>query len=353
MLTKSKSLFNKSSKFPNKLLISGEHSAVYGGWTLIAPIIINDSLSEVNLHVSTCNSGKEQVVILIYKEKAVMKNDGSIICNNSTKPLFDIISTIFKNNKFSIKKSKKEFIFTIKLNGAPKGTGNSATLSAALTSVLSEYFGNKLTTEKLFQLASIGENGYHGGKASGTDLHAVLAKSPQLFRKVFSKNKVSYQFASQALEKPKDTSLLIVDSYLSGQKTTTSNQIAIFAKSANITKNPDELTESERKSITSVFDKLVMEITGDFYFFGNSKRLGKLFLENQELLSKYQVSSPDIDKVIKISIENGAYGAKLIGAGGVGGAVLVLCPADRTNQIQQSLTSWGFKTYPIDFMPNT
>lgn len=344
-------IFNKTSEYPNKILISGEHSAVYGGWSLAFPVIINNLMTQVNLKVDICPKGKEELTVKLSGKVAKFNPYRENSFQSSFQPLFDIALYIFSKNKFILANSKRKFIFNIKLNLAPKGTGNSASISAAFTDILFEYFKNKPTKDELFQAAIIGENGYHGGKASGTDLNAVISTFPQLFRKVFLKNKtISTQSVVQELVVPKNTSLLIVDSYLNGEKAITSKQIEIFAKNHKINLPPIDLSETERKEIVSEFNKLVMEICGEFYFLGNAKKLGQLFLENHSILAKYGVSSDDIDKVIKISINNGAYGAKLIGAGGVGGVVLVICPTERIDQIRKSLSSWGFKSYHADFL---
>ena len=60
------------------------------------------------------------------------------------------------------------------------------------------------------------------------------------------------------------------------------------------------------------------------------KKIGKLLSdqwEQKKLLAK-NVSNPTVEKISKICLKNGAYGTKLLGAGG-GGFVLVLFPSKK------------------------
>ncbi len=46
--------------------------------------------------------------------------------------------------------------------------------------------------------------------------------------------------------------------------------------------------------------------------------------ENQKLLKQFDVSCPELDELTALALKNGAYGAKLSGAGR-GGNFIVLC----------------------------
>ncbi len=72
--------------------------------------------------------------------------------------------------------------------------------------------------------------------------------------------------------------------------------------------------------------------------------LGELMLVNQGLLWAIGVSTGEIDRVINVALENGAYGGKLSGGGG-GGCVLILSNAECTNKIIKSLQTIGYKPF--------
>jgi mevalonate kinase len=73
---------------------------------------------------------------------------------------------------------------------------------------------------------------------------------------------------------------------------------------------------------------------------GNILKIGSLLKDNQELLQKVGVSTPTLEKLISAAINNGAYGAKLSGAG-MGGNIIALVPDDLIENIQTSLLQAG------------
>jgi len=74
---------------------------------------------------------------------------------------------------------------------------------------------------------------------------------------------------------------------------------------------------------------------------GDFSRLGELCNKNQEILSRMGLSTPEIDEIICFSIDNGAFGSKLTGAG-AGGSVITLGTKDTLQEIQQILQKKGF-----------
>ncbi|NHJ05626.1 MAG: hypothetical protein EAX90_12440 [Candidatus Heimdallarchaeota archaeon] len=70
--------------------------------------------------------------------------------------------------------------------------------------------------------------------------------------------------------------------------------------------------------------------------------LGTLLTEQQKALRDYlEVSTPELDKLIKISLENGALGAKLTGAG-FGGCIIVYAP-DKEKEVAEAINRAGGK----------
>jgi galactokinase len=60
------------------------------------------------------------------------------------------------------------------------------------------------------------------------------------------------------------------------------------------------------------------------------------------LKNNLKITVPEIDQMIDIAIENGAYGAKIIGSGG-GGSVLILSNENQQKNIINKLISAGIK----------
>lgn len=73
--------------------------------------------------------------------------------------------------------------------------------------------------------------------------------------------------------------------------------------------------------------------------------LGKLMFENHQLLRELGVSTPELEKLVQLSIESGAFGAKITGAGG-GGCVIALAPDKKVQErVVQEIKSAGFECH--------
>jgi mevalonate kinase len=69
-------------------------------------------------------------------------------------------------------------------------------------------------------------------------------------------------------------------------------------------------------------------------------RLGALMAENQRLLRRLGVSSPELEALILAALDAGAQGAKLSG-GGRGGNMIALVDADSVDRVQRALLDAG------------
>jgi hydroxymethylglutaryl-CoA reductase len=78
---------------------------------------------------------------------------------------------------------------------------------------------------------------------------------------------------------------------------------------------------------------------------GDYRALGHMMTINHGLLSAIQVSSPELDRMVQISRDSGALGAKLTGAGG-GGSIIALAD-NNAEAIVNSLTRNGFKALQV------
>ena len=73
---------------------------------------------------------------------------------------------------------------------------------------------------------------------------------------------------------------------------------------------------------------------------------GKLLNSQQDVLKNYLgVSSPKLDQMIAVSLEQGALGAKINGSG-EGGCIFAYCP-ENASQVAESLRELETKTYII------
>lgn len=335
-----------SASAPSKIHVAGEHSVVYGGLALMTPVQISGKRNRIVLEV---DEGSESVVFTGDLGTATMLAGGTLQGTEVYFGMFESIKKVFEANNFSLAGSGKKFSVTLYYSGAPKGTGNSASIPAALAAALYEYFGKAPSKEELFQAAYATDNVYHAGKSSGGDPRAVVSDKPLLFKKVFSEGKVTFDYKDAVLELPAGTSLLLVDSYRSGEKGNTGALVQSFAKNKGISKPPLEMSEEERKAVTAPFDAVVQKIVEECKPSGNAEKLALLLEENHALLREAGVSSEDIEECLKIAKENGALGGKLIGAGGNGGAVIILCKNEKVSSVKNALEQNKFTVYPFNF----
>lgn len=122
----------------------------------------------------------------------------------------------------------------------------------------------------------------------------------------------------------------------------------LSSQKANIPLKMDTL-----KSMTKLVDKFKNKlIKGDFESLG--KLLHENWLRKKALSSK--ISSREIDKLYEVGIKKGAWGGKILGAGG-GGCILFFAPENKkedirysVNKIAKRLKLNDFKELPIKFV---
>ena len=73
---------------------------------------------------------------------------------------------------------------------------------------------------------------------------------------------------------------------------------------------------------------------------GNIQQLGALMNQNQALLAEMGVSSPELNQLITVARQNGAYGAKLSG-GGLGGNMIAIAQPGKAEKIAAALKHAG------------
>jgi mevalonate kinase len=73
---------------------------------------------------------------------------------------------------------------------------------------------------------------------------------------------------------------------------------------------------------------------------GETGNLGELMNENQSILRKMGLSTPKLDELIAIAVNNGATGAKLTGGGG-GGFIITMVDENTKDSVYASLIQAG------------
>lgn len=335
---------------PVKAIISGEHGVVHGtpGITLTF-----EPVNKVELYEG---EGKPSLQIESERGKIVLDAEGKIVEGKENEGVFAPFVALVRKMMESLGFSpKKKLVAKIRSAFAPKGMGNSASIAAALAATLFHAMHRTplrhghAEHDSFWQLVQVAEEVAHGGRPSGIDAMSV-SYGPTKLTRVAREGKISWNFEPKSeATAPGGTKFLFVDTHGEGERAKTGEMVKLFAANAKLLKETGEIKnllelskEDKRKlgDFLKVFEEIVVELHPE----GDAKKLGKALSKNHLLLSKFGVSTKEIEEVIRIAGENGAFGAKLTGAGGKGGAVIILAP-ENDAKLRAALEKAGYKIF--------
>jgi mevalonate kinase len=204
------------------------------------------------------------------------------------------------------------------------GLGSGAAVTIAIIRALSEFLGRPLPNEKVSILAYEVEKLHHG-TPSGIDNTVITYEKPVYF--VRSKNGETDQIKKFNVAHP--FTILIGDTGIPSPTAATVGDVrSAWQEDKYLYENLFESMGAIVKQARKLIEK------------GDIPALGTLMNENQDLLVKLDVSSPELDHLIQTAREAGAYGAKLSG-GGRGGNMIALVPQQSARRIAEVLVSAG------------
>lgn len=208
---------------------------------------------------------------------------------------------------------------------AASGIGASAASCVAMARALSEYFQLNLTDEEINQIAYEGEKGYHG-TPSGIDNTASTFGGLIWF------------------EKKDDPVMDRIDilnpvEIVMGNTGKVADTTAAVAGVRNRKEShPDKYAEIFKRAENIAYLAKQAFIDEDLH------EIGKLMNENHKLLQQIEVSSKELDFMVRLAKEYGAYGAKLTG-GGLGGNMIALTPGRKLqDEVANAIEKEGFQT---------
>ena len=257
---------------PGKVILTGEHSVVYGYPAIAMP---------VNLGV-TIN---------------INKIEGPSECPEAhlDPRLWTAMRTIVPEYGYNI--SIKS---TLPMG---RGMGSSAALSVALVRAMAAINKKKVNFKEQLKQAMDIERIFHGNP-SGLD-HTVSALGQSVYFK--KSDGITY-----SPFKTPDFSFLVVDSGTTGSTIEMVRQVAYASMTTN--------TQNTLKDIGEVTEQIYRALQNE-----RLEDMGQLCLQNHRLLQELGVSTATLDHIVSESMSMGAWGAKLSGSGG-GGIVLIFGP---------------------------
>jgi mevalonate kinase len=207
------------------------------------------------------------------------------------------------------------------------GIGASAASSVAIARAIAEELGMDLPDEKINDVAYEAEKAY-AGNPSGIDNTAATFGGLIWFKKNLGGGANTIERLS--IREPVE---IVIGN--TGIVANTKAMVAGVAerkkrnpeKYGALFKQAEDLAFTARKALEAF----------------NLKQVGKLMNENHRLLQEIEVSCKELDHLVDLSREQGAFGAKLTGGGG-GGCMVALTPGkDLQEAVAAAMENEGFK----------
>ena len=270
-----------------KTILFGEHAVVYGEPAIAVPLIstrtyadiipgskvfrIQSETTHLNRPLDRINpeSGLHKLLMLIRKEFGFDEFPQAILNIRSDIPI-------------------------------ASGLGSGAALSAAVIRALAQYYRNDPDLDTVNRMVFEIEKVYHG-TPSGIDNTVIVYEQPIIFIK-----SSGFTVLNSDISK---LPLIVADT---GIRSRTVEAVAHVRSDYENNKSAlHEIGIIVKEAVSALENLDISEI-------------GRLMNENQRLLRTIDVSCPELEELISLALKNGAYGAKLTGAG-CGGNFIVLC----------------------------
>jgi mevalonate kinase len=207
------------------------------------------------------------------------------------------------------------------------GLGASAASSVAIARAIAEEFELDLTDEKINDVAYEAERAY-AGNPSGIDNTAATFGGLIWFKKNLSGG--SNTIEQLSIREPVEIVI--------GNTGIVANTKAMVAGVAE-----------RKKKYPEKYDALFKQAEALAFTGRNAleefdlKKVGELMNENHRLLQEIEVSCKELDYLVNLAREQGAFGAKLTGGGG-GGCMLALTPGRELQEaVASAMEQQGFK----------
>ncbi|NIO44714.1 MAG: mevalonate kinase [Candidatus Aenigmarchaeota archaeon] len=308
----SKRLQEVKASAPGKVILFGEHSVVYNGLGIASSV-------DKRCFVTVNQNIKKNV--LIYSKDLNLKRSFK---ENELFKFFDKIEELKKENKFDEikkigKKHKLNALFFViaslmkkygfkSLNilietEVPKNLGSSSSLFSSIALAVSKFLGKNLSKKEISDFAYEGDIIAHGGTPSGID-NSIVTHG----KYIQYKRSEGIKFLDINFKLP----LIFVDS---GEPSRTGDTVPYIRYQR----------EENQKFVDQILERLnyISIQSLDALKEQNLELIGKLMLDYYSELKKLNISTERLDKIIDISVENKALGAKPTGGWG-GGCCIVL-----------------------------
>lgn len=294
-----------------KAILFNEHFVVYGIPAIVSAIGKYTVAKIESTNKTGWKINDDRKATPNYKEEKGAQQKGSI-------------NRILK--KMNIDLSKKGLEIT--LEGTlycASGMGASAASCVAITRALSDHYDLNLSDEEINEIAYEGEKGYHG-TPSGIDNTASTFGGLIWFEKGDSN-------VMDKISPPNPIEIVMGNT---GKVADTTAAVA----------DVRERREKDPEKYKEIFGRAenIAYLAKNAFLNEDYRELGKLMNENHKLLQQIEVSSRELDFLVKLARDQGALGAKLTG-GGLGGSIIALTPGrELQEEVANAIEKEGFQT---------
>lgn len=298
---------------PGKLMLLGEHAVVYDRPCLVTAVDQRMNLTAEILDDDNFELEAPEVKVLNYKKPLSELGKGDI--PKGAKFVEIAIKNIFE--KHGLQRGIR--ITTSSEFSSKFGFGSSSASTVCTAKALSELFNLKLSEKEIFDISYKTVLDIQG-KGSGFDVAAAVYGGTLYF-----------VTGGKIIEPLDAESLPLVVGY-SGVK----------ADTVTLINRVKEVFAGKETRLEEIYNKIsvLVEKAKVALLIKDWQAFGELMNQNQHYLRELGVSIEKLDNMIKASLNAGAYGAKLSGAGG-GDCMIVVCTKDKELLVKAGIAQVG------------
>jgi len=309
---------------PGKVILFGEHAVVYGRPAIAVPV----SQVRACAVVENASLGKGMTIRATDLELA-LRLDASTATDH---PAYALQATVRNVLGWLQCSSVPDLTLTVSSTvPMARGLGSGAALATAVVRALSRHLGRELTSQQVSELVYQTEVIHHG-TPSGIDNTVVAFERPVYF--------VRGQ-PIEVLQVRRPFWLAIGDTGIASP-----TRVAV----GDVRRG----WQSDPRTYDALFDCIgaIAAAAKQAIASGNLPALGVFMDENQVLLARLGVSSPELDRLLHAARAAGAMGAKLCGAGR-GGNMIALVAQDQAKSVATALRRAGAANAIVTQVPQS
>ncbi len=308
---------------PAKVIITGEHFVVHGQPALSAAVslysrVAVDAGTTGTIKISSPNLGVSD----IFSTAQIGDKDLSTSARSTLEPLRRVVMAVLERAMRTDQGLVVEVTSHIPVG---VGLGSSASTAVSTAFAVARFLDLRIDRSEVCELASVQEQIIHK-KPSGIDSTTAARGGVILF-------KIGESPASLP---QRDQFRIVVGN--TGKERSTGDLVSAITRRV-------EVGDKDLARISEAAGMLTHEAV-HAYEKGDFHRLGELMDANHELLVKIGVSTPQLDRLVKVAKSAGALGAKLTGAGG-GGCMIALSRPEDSTKIAEAIADAGAKPYLV------